>query len=339
MNILLTSAGRRGYLVQYFKEAINGNGKLYVGNSSPISPAFAYADESVVTPLIYSDEYIPFLKEYCIKNNIKAIIPLFDVDLYMLALHKKEFNEIDVIIIVSSVNVVEICNDKWKTYQFCMQNNINTPKTYISLDSAEKAMTKGDIKFPLYIKPRWGMGSIAIFQADNIDELRILYKKTYEEIKNSYLKYESSQNYNECILIQEKLIGQEYGLDVINDLNGNYCNTIVKKKFEMHSGETYCAITEDNKKLNDMGKKISLILHHVANMDIDAFWVGGEPYLLEMNARFGGGYPFSHVAGVNLPCAIIKWLNNITVNRSELEARAGVLSHKDIIMLQLKQNI
>ena len=33
MNILLTSAGRRTYLVEYFKEALAGHGKVYASNS------------------------------------------------------------------------------------------------------------------------------------------------------------------------------------------------------------------------------------------------------------------------------------------------------------------
>ena len=77
MNILLTSAGRRGYLVKYFREALNGDGFVHVGNSSPVSPAFAYADYHIVTPLIYDENYIPFLLNYCKEYDIKAIISRF----------------------------------------------------------------------------------------------------------------------------------------------------------------------------------------------------------------------------------------------------------------------
>ncbi|MGN0028110.1 MAG: carbamoyl phosphate synthase-like protein, partial [Clostridium sp.] len=77
MNILITSVGRRSYLVNYFKEALGEKGEIHVANSSSVSPAFQYADKSVVTPLIYDDNYIPFLKKYCIENNIDAIISLF----------------------------------------------------------------------------------------------------------------------------------------------------------------------------------------------------------------------------------------------------------------------
>ena len=73
MNILLTSIGRRSYLVKYFKEALKGNGEVHVSNSNAITPAFIYADKSTVTPLIYENEYIPFLLNYCVKNNIPVI--------------------------------------------------------------------------------------------------------------------------------------------------------------------------------------------------------------------------------------------------------------------------
>ena len=71
MNILLTSVGRRGYLVQYFKEALNGLGKVYVSNSDSNSAAFKYADEYVVSPLIYDNHYIDFLLNYCKKKQYK----------------------------------------------------------------------------------------------------------------------------------------------------------------------------------------------------------------------------------------------------------------------------
>lgn len=336
MNILLTSVGRRSYLVQYFKEALNGDGKIHVSNSSRLTPSFSCADKSVITPIIYDKEYIPFLLDYCIENKIDAIISLFDVDLPILSQNKELFSSIGVQVIVSDKSVIDICNDKMKTYNFLKNNGFNTPTTYVSLKVALNGIRIGEIKYPVIIKPRWGMGSIGVFQADNEEELCVLFEKTLSSIKNSYLKFESEDNFEESVIIQEKLKGQEYGLDVINDLNAVYQNTIVKIKHAMRSGETDCAETVDNLVLKKLGKDLSDKLGHIGNLDVDVFLVGSTPYVLELNARFGGGYPFSHIAGVNLPLAIVKWVSGKTVNSCLLDAKVGVLSHKDIGIINLE---
>ena len=93
MNILLTSAGRRGYMVNYFKKALNGTGKVHVGNCDENAVSFIYADESIVTPPIYDNNYIEFLIQYCVNKNIKIIVPLFDIDLYVLAANKDLFEK------------------------------------------------------------------------------------------------------------------------------------------------------------------------------------------------------------------------------------------------------
>ena len=335
MNILLTSVGRRSYLVKYFKKALGGNGEVHVSNSSSITPAFVYADKSTVTPLIYENEYIPFLMDYCIKNKIKAIIPLFDVDLPVLSANKKAFEQIGVNVIVSDENVINICNDKWETYNFLFKDSFNVPKTYIALETALEAIKNEEIQFPLIVKPRWGMGSIAVFEAENQEELEILYKKVVSNIKSSYLKYESNKDLGKSVLIQEKLYGQEYGLDVINDLNYEYQNTIVKKKYAMRSGETDCAETINCPILKELGKTLSKKLHHIANLDVDVFMDDNTPYILEMNARFGGGYPFSHIAGINLPLAIVKWLQGEETKKSLLTEHIEVLAHKDITIVDI----
>lgn len=330
INILLTSVGRRGYLVEYFKKALNGRGFVHVANSSSVTPAFKYADKSVVTPLIYDEKYISFLLDYCLDNNIKAIISLFDIDLPVLAQNCRKFEDIGVKVIVSDYEIVKICNDKWLAYKFLLENGFNVPKTYVDIDKARDDLEKGILNFPVIIKPRWGMGSIGVFQADNIDELNVLYKKTLNEIKKSYLKYESSVAIDSSVIIQEKLVGDEYGLDIINDLDSKYVNTVVKRKYAMRSGETDCAVTEDNIVLKELGKKLSSCTKHVANLDVDVFLTNSDAYILEMNARFGGGYPFSHMAGVDLPKAIVEWLLGNEVDKSIFQEKIGVFSHKDI---------
>lgn len=335
MNILLTSAGRRGYLVEYFKKALNGRGEVHVGNSTPFSPVFYYADHGVITPLIYDEHYIPFLLDYCVKHRISLLISLFDVDLYVLAQHKKEFAAAGVTVVVSEPKAIEICNDKWKTYQFCMENGLHTPKTFCGLADAKAALAEGILLYPVIIKPRWGMGSIAIYQAENEQELEVLSAKVGREIFESYLKYESAFDEKSCILFQEKINGQEYGLDVIHDLAGNHCLTVVRKKLAMRSGETDCAQVLTEPEIEEIGTKTGQALSHRGNLDMDVFAAKDGIYVLEMNARFGGGYPFSHLAGVDLPGAILKWVEGKPLEDELTIKRTGIVAQKDIRMIDI----
>lgn len=336
MKILLTSVGRRSYLVRYFKEAVGKNGEVHVANSCAANPAFKIADKCTVTPLICDDGYIPFLLDYCAENHIKAVIPLFDLDLPVLAAHRPTFHDIGVRVIVSPEEVINVCNDKWETYGFLRDHGFNAPKTYISLESAAAALAMGKIEYPVMLKPRWGMGSIGVFAADNEQELAVLYNKVITHIEGSYLQYERQLDLDNCVIIQEKLEGQEYGLDVINNLAGEYQNTVVKRKYAMRAGETDCAETVDDPGLQVVGRAVSEKLRHIANLDLDVFVAGGRPFILEMNARFGGGYPFSHMAGVNLPLAIVKWLRREDVDASLLTGLTGIIAHKDIEMVQVQ---
>lgn len=338
MNILLTSVGRRSYLVQYFKEALGEIGKVHVSNSTELTPAFEIADAAIVTPLIYSDDYIPFLISYCREHDISAIISLFDIDLPVLSENIELFKNNGIDVIVSDKSVINICNDKYKTYSFLKENGFMVPKTFLSIDAVIQAINNNEVSFPLVIKPRWGMGSIGVLIAENEEELLVFYRKSLSHIKNSYLKFESTENLDESVIIQEKLNGQEYGLDVINDLKQNYQNTVVKIKHAMRSGETDCAEIVDDCRFKELGALISKKLGHIGNLDVDVFLVNDKLYVLEMNARFGGGYPFSHLAGVDLPKAIINWLKDEVVSDHLLKENHGVIAHKDINIVQINSN-
>ncbi len=335
MNVLLTSVGRRAYMVKYFKEVLGNDGTVHVTNSDDKTVAFHYADKCAVSPLIYDDAYVPFLLNYCKENKIDVLISLFDIDLLVLAKNKESFAEIGTNVIVSRPDVISICNDKWKTYNFLKDNGFNVPKTYLTLEETILALDKGELKYPVIVKPRFGCGSIAMSVAE--DEMALLYyfRRNTRTISKSYLKYESAAE-NKKIIYQEFLPGQEYGADVINDLNGKNKNIIIKKKIAMRAGETDIAQTVDEPEIKEALTKLATLTGHVANMDCDVFLVDGKPYILEMNARFGGGYPFSHMAGCNLPKAIIAWAKGGDVENSELEARVGVMCYKELFITKTK---
>lgn len=335
MNILITSAGRRGYMVDYFKKAVGTDGEIHAGNSSPVASALHHADKSVITPLIYNPGYIPFLVDYCKKENISAIISLFDVDLKVLAKNRDIFNKNGIEVIVSDESVIDICNDKLETYKFLSDNGFSTPKTFSALDKAISALKEGELLYPVIIKPRWGMGSIAVYEAESELELRILYDKCVRAIRNSYLKYESEIDLKHSVLIQSRIKGQEFGMDVINDLSGSFKGYVVRKKIEMRAGETDSAMVIEDERFGDIARKLSKTLGHIGNLDVDLFESDDLLYVLEMNARFGGGYPFSHAAGVDLAAAIVKWLCGEDV-KNELEVdRYDELLCKEISVVEV----
>lgn len=331
MNILLTSAGRRTYMVEYFKQALNGNGRVFASNSI-LTYTLEQADEYTITPNIYDDNYITFLLDYCKKKNIRAIISLFDIDLPVLAKNKVLFDKEGIKLVVSDYDVTQICNDKWATYNFLTSIGIKQTPSFITLEDTEKSISEGRITYPLFIKPRWGMGSIGIYKVENDEEMNVLYKKLHREIFDTYLRYESSVDEESCIIIQQAIKGQEYGIEVLNDLDGNYVATFAKKKVAMRSGETDVAETVDPLPFESIGKRISANLKHIANLDVDCFVSeNGDVYVLEMNCRFGGQYPFTHNAGVNIPLQIIKWLEGQPTDYNLTTQKNGVKSCKELI--------
>lgn len=334
MNVMLTSVGRRAYMVKYFKEVLGKEGKVYVCNSDDKSIAFKYADEKVISPLIYDKNYIPFLKKYCKKNAIDILISLFDIDLLILAQHKKEFEDIGTTVIVSEPQIIEICNDKWKTYNFLVEHGFHTPRSFLDLNEVICRIKSGELDYPIVVKPRYGCGSISIAMAYDEEDLNYLTKKANKDIEDSYLKYESAVTENK-VIYQECLQGQEYGADIINDLSGTPQNIIVRKKIAMRSGETDIAELVDEPRIKEVLLQLGGITNHVANMDCDVFLVNGVPYVLEMNARFGGGYPFSHMGGCNLPKAIVDWVQGKCVDKNIISAKTGITGYKEIYITEI----
>ena len=333
MNILLTSVGRRAYMVKYFKEILCDNGQVYVSNSDDKTVAFHYADHHVITPLIYDDNYIPCLLDYCMKNKIDVLISLFDIDLFILAKNKEAFSKIGTNVIVSAPEFVEMCNDKWKTYEYLTGNGFATPRTYLDLEQVKNEIQQGKLKYPLIVKPRFGCGSISVSIAEDENDLDYLFTKTTKAVENSYLKYESASA-KEKTIIQECLKGQEYGADIMNDLNGRNRAVVVRKKIAMRSGETDIAEIVNNSVICDTLQKLGAITGHVANLDCDIFLVADTPYILEMNARFGGGYPFSYMAGCNLPRIILEWARGKDVSDEEFAVKTGIIGYKELYITQ-----
>lgn len=329
MNILFTSVGRRGYLLRWFRVALEGRGLVHAANSDPRAPALAAADRWTLSPLIHSDEYIGFLLDYCRRFDIGAIVPLFDLDVTVLSQSIALFAENGVRLVVSDAEATRICNDKNATFEFLRGHGVHTPHTVLSPAEALEAVAAQTMAFPLVVKPRWGLASIGLHVAEDENELAVLFRKAQREVERSPIRTQGDGEEG-AILIQTAVRGVEHGLDVVNDLDGNYACTFARRKLAMRSGETDAAVTVAMPALSALGATLGRLLRHVANLDVDLFVDGTDISVLEMNARFGGGYPFSHLAGADVPRAVVAWLRGEEADPAWLTVRAGVEGVKDV---------
>lgn len=336
MNFLFTCAGRRTYLLKYFKENMLPEDKVVATDMQLTAPALQVADVKLQVPAVYAEDYIEKTLAICKEQKINALISLNDLELPILAENKAKFEALGVTVIVSDPEVIDIAFDKYKTAQWVESIGLNAPKTYVTLASAKEALAKGEIAFPLFMKPRWGSGSIGLETIDDMEELDIYYHLLMKKIKKTILATASVGD--EYIMIQEKLTGNEFGLDVMNDLEGNNVAVSVKQKLAMRAGETDKAITVDLPEVREMGATIGRNLKHIGNLDVDIMQrANGDYCVLELNPRFGGGYPFSYEAGANMPLAILKWLRGEVVDASMLQPEFGKMFAKNDYLMEIHQ--
>ncbi|MBM3328982.1 MAG: ATP-grasp domain-containing protein [Calditrichaeota bacterium] len=328
MNVLFTCAGRRNYLLQYFREELPSGSKIIAADASPFAPALADADIGYIVPESSSDNYIDILLDICMRERVALLIPLNDLELPILAEARDRFLSLGTFPLVSERSVIDICGDKYVTGAFCARNGINYPHTMLDIDETLAALEKNIVTFPLIIKPRWGSASIGIQTAKDLKELGTSYALVKRQIESSLLRHFGDGRTESNILIQQKLIGTEYGLDVINDLAGENRGVAIRRKITMRAGETDRAEIVENDAIYRIGVTIGRFLRHIGNLDCDIFVVGEDIFLLEMNPRFGGGYPFSHFAGLNLPAALIAWVQGQPESPGLLRATPGVISAK-----------
>ena len=335
MNILFTCAGRRTYLLKYFKENMSDGDKVVATDIQLSAPALQVADVKLQEPAVYDSTYVDVTLRICKEQQIDVLLSLNDLELPILAANKARFEAEGVKVIVSDPSVIDIAFDKYKTAQWVESLGLKSPKTFVRLDDAKRALQTGELHFPLFMKPRWGSGSIGLATVDDMEELDIYYHLLMKKIKKTILATASVGD--EYIMIQEKLTGKEFGLDVMNDLEGNNVGVSVKQKLAMRAGETDKAVTVDLPEVREIGEKIGTALKHIGNLDVDVMQnEKGEYCVLELNPRFGGGFPFSYEAGVNLPKAIIEWVKGNEVDASILQPEYGRTFAKNDYLVEIK---
>lgn len=300
MNLLILSCGTRDKVVQYFKKAFGGEGKVICTDCSPYAPALYEADVHYIVPRITEPGYIDTIFDICRKENITGVLSLIDPELSLIAKHEEDFQKLGVTVIESSYELCERTLNKWEMYCWMKEHGYACAKSYITLESFYEDLDKGEVSFPVFVKPMKGSASLHISKAEDKETVELLF------------------SHGEQMMIQEFMTGQEIGADVYIDLISNEIVSIfTKKKLVMRAGETDKAISFRDEKLFMEIEKFVQENGFRGQIDIDIFEQNGTYYFSEVNPRFGGGYPHAYECGADHMTLIKNNLAGVT-NRKQV---------------------
>ncbi len=280
-TVLFTSIGRRVELVQAFKYSYSNHNitaRIIGVDANPkLAPARHFVDSIFQIPRVDDTRYLNALLQICRKEKVNLLIPLYEPEFWILDRHRSQFTKLGVLLLLSQSDTLKICADKLETHRFFSEHEIITPKTW-----PIKEKLNSDI-FPLFVKPRSGMGSIGAYKIISQTELTFFL------------------NQNPELIVQEYISGFEYTLDILTDLNSRVLSVIPRERLEVRSGEVVKSCTADRPDLIKQGKYIVESLGAVGPVTIQCIDDGMMVYWIEINPRFGGGVPLSIRAGVDYP--------------------------------------
>jgi carbamoyl-phosphate synthase large subunit len=287
INILFTCAGRRVSLVRAFQQAaerLTLTCTTVGADVSSLSPALYACDAGLVTKSIHHEEYISDLLSIVKKHKIKLIVPTIDPELIVLARHRQAFESLGARVLVSSPQVVEICQDKRKTHQFLIAHGFNTPGTR-ELGEVQA----GDLKFPVFLKPWDGSASRSNATATDLEEFKYLSKRIPH-----------------CI-VQEHISGQEFTCDVYVDFQGEVRTVVPRKRIETRAGEVSKSQTVKLRSLMEACRRMVEALKAGPGVITIQCFITKDNLIkfIEINPRFGGGVPLSIQAGADFPMWIL----------------------------------
>jgi carbamoyl-phosphate synthase large subunit len=306
LSVLFTCIGRRVSLLNSFRKAaaqLKINTLLFGADTTELSSALQLCDKGFLVKPTTHAGYIRQLLSIVKANRVKLLVPTVDLDLKLLAKNKPKFAAMGCCVLVSSPNVVDICQDKRKTYRFLIRNGFDTPDTmsvrtalskFKIQNAKQKAFAAANSKFkwPCFLKPWDGYASRGNAVVSNRKELSFFAGR----IPN-------------CI-VQEFVEGVEYTCDVYVDFNMKIRCVVPRKRIEVRTGEVSKGqIIKHPRIMSEAARLVEKLGAGPGVVTIQLFLTGDDKIkFIEVNPRFGGGVPLSIKAGANFPKWILKEL-------------------------------
>ncbi len=289
LRLLICSAGRRVGLLECFRQAAaNLELDLHVVacDLNPAdSAACAVADQAVVVPRCDDPSYAQAVLDIVERHAIALVIPTIDPELLPLARAADAFAAAGASIHVSSAPVIEIVRDKQRTTAVLGGAGVPVPRT---LGRADLAANPGGLDWPVFAKPSGGSASRGLMTFDRIEDI--------------------PTTFDEPMIFQDRLEGPEFTVNIFVDRGGVLRCVIPHRRIQVRAGEVEKGVTTRRADLREIAEGIVAALPGLRGAACFQVIDDGRrgPRVIEINARFGGGYPLADHAGARFAAWVIE---------------------------------
>jgi carbamoyl-phosphate synthase large subunit len=329
-NVLISSAGRRPYLVRWFREAAKKYGAKVIVADHDVYAASqlcgdAFENMSAVTDPRYDNELADVME----RRHIGLAISVNDFELsHWASLPADTAFRDRVISLDASLQAAIEDKSRMATWLATGPNAVRTPPTYLcSVADRIPFVSETD---EVVLKGRLGSGSRGLWTGpvSQLDDAIGQHCRDFTDANGRPANPDDVLSFG---VIQPKIHGTEYGLDIVCDLDGGYAGVLVRRKMSMRTGETDKAITVAPDLFDSLARRVATLVPHHGTIDLDVIVdESDEQWVIDINPRFGGGYPFSHIAGANIPACYLAWLHDERPDPAWLTYRSGVRGAKSV---------
>lgn len=313
MNYKVGVTGAGGGVGQSIIKALQNTIYTVVAFDSELLGTGLYTvTQSYLIPYASDANYIEKLLFFCKQEQIVALFPGLDAELYILSKNVETFKKYGIEIIVSRPEVINISDDKLAMYKFLSGLNINVPYTEILRDRQEE-----NFEFPVIVKQmKDGARSKNVYKINNVNELNDLKLK----LSNNFDKY----------IIQEYIDGDEYTCGSV--FIEKSCDGVILMKRILRDGDTYKAFSIRNRYLEAFVRDLVNKIKPFGACNIQLRIKGDIPFVFEINARCSGTTYARALCGFNEPLLILDKLLLGKHTVFEIEERTILRYWKELVV-------
>lgn len=264
---------------------LGSDGTVIASDITLTSAAMQASRGSILVPSVRDPQCLARILQTVDDERIALIVPTIDPELPFYAEHADAFARRQCQINISSPQTVQIGFDKALTHAFLTQHGIPTVQQW---DLPQAIARASRLPFPVVAKPRRGSGSIGLARVHSPDGLLAL-PATID------------------MIVQSTAPGREYTVDLFIDQHGECRCAVPRLRLETRGGEVSKGVTVRNRAVLSAARLVAQSLpgaRGVINVQVFHDETSGQTNVIEINPRFGGGYPLTHQAGA--PMA--RWL-------------------------------